>query len=336
MQRRLRLSWLPALMGVAITAFSGCAFKAELPSSAVRGDVELLRQVAEGWRANRAKIKTWQGTANVVNVLSHVPGDERAENSVVSFAYDGNLEAKRSNWERLEVRSTFPEDQDAAAFTHILRNCMVKDDAFFQFGPIYPGTSVDPHAVLIYSPEQKNITRHGYNFDPFHSFSHSDSDIGDIFLDHYRQRDALPGSPESVAAARRTVKRQGTLVSLELVSRDGTSEYVVDTSQGYNLVSYRGTFEDGRYEETLKIDYQQVDGVFVPARATSDVDHVRPNVGLTHSHKEVEFTENTVNQPVPPEEFDLAALGLRDGDRVMDTRDGTFYEFSAVPPVNDP
>ena len=71
----------------------------------IRGDIELLRTVADGYEANLAKLKTWRGQANITSSISVGSGQEIVERKgeyKAVFLIDRSRDAIRWTWFTIE------------------------------------------------------------------------------------------------------------------------------------------------------------------------------------------------------------------------------------------
>jgi hypothetical protein len=115
-----RLSGLAVLTLVFAAAFS-TETRAELA-----GDPEILKAAADQHKANRERIRTWQGKAKVEQrSLANEP-----LHSEVSFVYDAESGNYRWNWTIKDV----PKDSWKRFSPGEMFNGMVKDGKYYEYG----------------------------------------------------------------------------------------------------------------------------------------------------------------------------------------------------------
>jgi len=85
---------------------------------------------------------------------------------------------------------------------------------------------------------------------------------------------------------------------------------------GYNIISSEMTTDDGKLMHQESIEYQDVNGVYVPSRRTKDTFDYR-DFSLS-SHKENVFKNVRINEAIPAETFTYKNLGLKNGDKFID------------------
>ena len=104
-----------------------------------------------------------------------------------------------------------------------------------------------------------------------------------------------------------------------------TERLTFDGDVGFNMVhqSVRGV--DGTPRETRRWEYREIEGVLVPSlvylsRATADGEHVSFSRHLT-------LRDCTVNESLSQDQFTHRALGLQNGERLLDRIAGVLYQF---------
>lgn len=91
---------------------------------------------------------------------------------------------------------------------------------------------------------------------------------------------------------------------------------VFSSLKGFNIVSYEETNPEGELLHKKTLDYDLVNGVYVPSKTTEQI-FERKNGDLSY---EATYTYNNlkVNQPIPAETFTYKNLGLKNGDKFVD------------------
>jgi hypothetical protein len=97
-----------------------------------------------------------------------------------------------------------------------------------------------------------------------------------------------------------------------------------DEAAAFNMI--RGDSTVGGERKYIEIAYERHEGVYLPKhvlRENFDAD------GRLKSRQDMTLTASTLNEPLPPEQFSLKSLGLRDGERVIDKVNGGEYRYKA-------
>ena len=281
----------------------------------VKGDLELLRAIVKGHQANFERIRTWRGSASVRHFMSRGPDYRVWETHAVTFAYCQQASARRWNWRRLSVRRQ--KDGQKEHLPEAVRNIMVKGDSWYQYHD-HDLSKEGPNPLSILSANRMTPNNMSIDFDPVGFFRPA----GEVL--HTRVMFFVENATSPKLETE--VTRQGDLVTLEDRLRGVVNRYVFDLSKGCNVVAYHGgscdSASDWRYEFGL------VGGAYVPTSLEIEIRN-KTNEGETRViGRETVFSENVVNVPLDPDEFSLASLGLRTGDRVKDVRLGLRYTYA--------
>ncbi len=271
------------------------------------GDVELLRLVAEGNRANRESIVSWQGRARTVWGIG---GGESVAGVTASTSEAEFVWSSAQGARRWRLSMTGPGTEQAAKEQEVTVDGMVVDGTLSVITTFsdQPGKL---RALTIRPVGDVPVSRRTPDFDPMHYLGRDGEDMHDQMV-FYFENAAHP-------KIQGLVTREGDIVALERPLGDWVSRYVFDLSKGCNLIAYRmdGPASTGTWDA----EYEAVDGVFVPVKVVKTHVERDENGRQTRSTRsEVTFEGNEVNQPLAPGEFTLRALGVRNGDRVQDDR----------------
>jgi len=92
------------------------------------------------------------------------------------------------------------------------------------------------------------------------------------------------------------------------------------TNAGYNMISSETRSADGgQLMHQKSMEYQKVNGVYVPIRGTEDkFDYSDYKDFSLRTHKEWVFKNVRINEPIPAETFTYRNLGLKDDDKFVD------------------
>jgi len=268
------------------------------------GDAELLRLVAEAHRANVDKIMTWRGRVTVTTTGVH--GMPYPENAVVEFAYDRSKRA--SLWKWIAQNDAGADEGDIRDMPMgALRHGMIIDGSLYWLNAKDVGT---PFASLTIAPaSQIKRSPMGFDFQVMYWLSDDYDDVGRrfrLYYDLHKQGQDLPDV---------CVVRVGEKVILEIKRDDLLNRYTVDLSQGALLVAYDAGTSEWRFTN------EEHGGAWV-RKAIS-------YVWRSHNRKLV-WTENVVNEPLAPDEFSLARLGVRKGNRAFDVRTKASFKVEDI------
>lgn len=300
-------------------------------TAGVEGDVELLRLVAEGNRANRERIETWRLRA-VENMTSnlHSPGVWKESTIELYCVHDLNRNAKRWGYLPLTYRAT---DEDGVVIEEAKPdsdyqaaiNGMVMEGTLYQYYDYTPKSVTSGKPLIIDHVEGDAYMRANHNRDGFYYFGigHGGGSVYSHLMFYVRKHD----SP----ALRLKVSRSGDIITVETETEQSKGVKRYDASCGYNLVELSSdTVTDTK--EVLwhhKWEWENVGGVFVPAKVEYENEVLNVDGSGDHGVQKgtITFDSNEVNVPIDPSEFTLAAMGVKPGDMVQDRRTGVTYEY---------
>ena len=293
---------------------------------------ELLRQVANGWRANFESIRTWKGVGKVTMLQK----EDKEEGLVVErreadahFAYDAESAARRWRWHYTLLGS----NKTGAMKTNLrgqdfeqTSSAMFKDGAYYRFEFWDKPSETRKHTVWIGNADNPRIKVRdsGTDLDPLFFFRHNR-----LRTVHDRLKltiDALE-NPDDKYRKGISVERQGNIVTLKSDSSSTIYEY--DLSKGFNLVKMKKEFtsEEKQWERTYLYEWQEKDGVYYP-KGYSYTEHASGKAGLPVVLKrEIVFEDVEFNEPLGESEFSLESLGVKPGDKVMDRIIGANYVY---------
>lgn len=119
---------------------------------------------------------------------------------------------------------------------------------------------------------------------------------------------------------------QPAVVNLE---RSRPEHYVITTKIfsskcGFNMIYFESATGSGMVFQKYTWEYELVNGVYLPKRTTEKHYGANGDVSL---EKDCTYTNNKVNQEIPPETFTYKNLGLKNGDKFMDEIEGKEYKY---------
>jgi len=304
-----------AQIGGAILLRLGLTVGQAAAAEGFQGDVELLKLAAVQNQISVESIQTWRGTVAVSEVRTEASGEERRYESTVDFAWDRTLNAKRWRWNCHDFRTIRAGVETPSEVG--LMSGMLKEGAFYRLGPI-PNSSPERRVVVIHGENRFSFGPESVDFDPLYCFTSMGEPLQQRFEGLYKL--AKAGGAQTWTASRQG--NRVSFVSHAEMSNGGkvVNHYVVDLGQGANVVAYNSSDPFG----TLNYSYTfaEVAGCWVPVHY--EYQHNSTERSTTY-HRLARWTENIVNEPTDEKLFSIESLGVRDGDRVKDSRSGTQY-----------
>ena len=290
----------------------------------VKGDVELLKTVAEKYRANLEKLKTWRG-----EVKWPLHSIEIICECSIDFACDFTLPAKR--WAITLGEQHISDKGIEKTMPPECRFGMYRDGAYYQL--IYKDKNKRHEANVQDRPFMQPALNYG-TFDAQFYLTFEGIEPDEIGTKLYK------GSKEKETTGVTIIKDGNILTIQTVLEKYGPAPvalYQFDLSKGANFtkVEMRSNETNRKSEGIWRWIWEEVNGVWVPKEFSKDVVAILPNPRATHYR--VLWTKNEVNIPLEKDEFSLVKLGLRQGDQVYDSRTHKKYTItdkSFPPPVN--
>jgi hypothetical protein len=287
-------------------------------------DVELIRFLAAQHKANKDQISTWKGKALVYDVVRWGDSNKNELKSSVVFALDTTQDLSRWNW-TTEEQVIHEEGRLPWRLPKSINNGMIKDGGFYRFR-IHDAGKEEPHHVLaIHDPTKEARSFLVNDFDPTWFLTNFGEEMSDRLMAIY----GWATDPKEMPGFKYVLRREKSVITLELPWDRGINRYVFDLSKGGNLVSYYG--QDSKVTEEWSYTYKQIVGIWV----LDGLDHKNTqrfgnsNVIRTLTRR-IEFVENYANLPLDDAEFSLDKLGVTPGDIVKDERAGLLYRYMST------
>jgi hypothetical protein len=110
---------------------------------------------------------------------------------------------------------------------------------------------------------------------------------------------------------------------------EGGNVWVIKTfskDAGYNMISSEFTRVNGEPIYRRIMEYQMVEGIYVPSKATTE-DNFDPNNGAMQYRKTRIYKNVRLNRSIPAETFTYKNLGLKDVDIFIDKILGKEYTY---------
>ena len=292
-----------------------------LPATArTKGDIELLRLVATAHQANRAKIRTWQGRAQIEVIHSDANGVIMRDKQTVDFLSDRSRDVTRWKWTHDERKVRKGLEIEGQLVPDILLetiNAMTTRRGFYRRAPTTTTREGRRLNTIVIWPSQR-VRSGSYSdcFDPmWYLTGHMTKCLDDLVerLAFLYRRVKNEGISDIIAT------RQGDSVFLQLGDEHLLNRHIFDLSKGGNVVKYHAASDDST--ELREWTYEQVDGAWLPKTFVFTYDVKSPSTyGETSRTRSVTFVENVLNSPIPVSQFSFDALGYQDGEQVTDQR----------------
>jgi hypothetical protein len=280
-----------------------------------KGDIELLRLVATAHQANRAKIRTWRGLAQIENTHEDANGVIIREKTTVDFLSDRRRAVTRWKWTHNEQYVRKGVDS-----LEILREpftAMITREGYYRHAPGITTLDGERLNTLVIQPPEK--ARSGSYTDCFDPMWYLTGHMAKVTDDLVERLAFLYSQVKNDGVTQITSTRDGNLVILE--NKDGGifNRHTFDLSQGGNVVKYEAGSDN--VAELRTWSYEQVDSVWIPKTFVFSYQYKTPDVfGGTKRTRSITFVKNILNQPVDISEFSLESLGYSNSEQVSDTR----------------
>jgi len=292
----------------------------------LEGDPELLRITAKAQTENRNRIESWQGQAQVETSREDANGVMHLERSLYDFVFSRKHDATKWKWtgQKRYIREDLltGEDPPSENWPHNIKTEMRKGNAFY----VCPPDLRAENALVIWPREKSQDGVYSYSFDPMWYLTGKMTvdldDLPEMLLIFYRRAN----DPKFAPYNKLTVKRDGDLVVFETRFDDLVNRHTFDLSKGGCTMEYYAQSENGT--ELRQWIYEQKDGVWAPKTFIFSHKTKTPGaLGQIKRTRKVNFINNVLNQPIPPSEFSIKSLGLRDGGRISDRRTKRFLIY---------
>lgn len=330
-QPRLAVSTWFFGSGVLIVFF-GVASPTE-SQGGIAGDPEHLKVAAEAHKANRDRIKTWQGTAKVEQRLLT---QRQPLESLVVFVHDSQSGNFRWNWTIKAAPNHWAKEYADGE----MLNGMVRDGKFFRYssrstrdaaGNDLPGGTFVIHEVRKMSKKQ---TLEGY-FEPmWHITYPGGGKLDERLMFVYKSKDNPLNEWEVLRNGNMiTFRWDGDNTDLQIKDADQpVNHYEIDLSRGANITLAHHWSPDSQITTDYLIDWEQVNDVWVPKSFTYYTVELKDGKKAYEHIREVTWTENLVNDPIPSDAFTVKAVGHGPGDFVSNHFTGESYWVPNLPP----
>ena len=288
----------------------------------IKGDIELLKVIADGYEANLQKLKTWQGQASITSSVSMGSGQEavhRQGKYKADFLVDRTLDAVRWTWFTLE-ETEYKEGQKTTSGLNPMAGVSKGECDYVLFYHGY-GQPFERRNLNIYPRDRWPKHFQGFGFDPMYILKEITLvPIPEILRSSYEQANSPKVSPT-------TIVREGDIVTFQKGLEGIINRYVFDLAKGCSVLECYNS-SPGHGETYWKLDYEKLAGVFVIKTISLVYEHKRPDLKGTSKRMAV-LTNAMVNAPIDEAEFSVGKLGLKPGDTIRDTRTNIEYIFGA-------
>lgn len=299
------------LFGIVISMIHAYPLFAEM-----KGDIELLRLIADGYEANLEKLSTWKGKVNVKGFHTPIPSTdwgERRWESENDFLLDRDQEAIR--WHGKTVKGTQILEGKESQLPQSVHSGMIKSK--YDFRLTFPDNEKGRRNLLIVPSGKWPRNFESNVFDPVHILT---KEIYPGLLEQLRGYYKLQ-SEGNLTFSNGSVTRQGDMVTIETDNERGgdvgriITRFVFDLSKGCCLTDFLNSSRPS--ESHWKLDYEEISGVYVMKKVALTYKDKREGREYI-STREAILTNEMVNEPVNPAEFELDKIGMKPGDGVFD------------------
>ncbi len=300
----------------------------------MKGDIELLKLVTDGYEANFEMLSTWRGSVALKGFHTPIPSaadwGERQWQSESEFLLDRDQEAIR--WRGRTLEGTQTLEGKTSPLPRSVNSGMIKSECDYRL--TFPENEKEPRNLLVIPSGQWPRNFESDVFDPIHILT---EEIYPGLLEQLRGYYRLQ-SEGKLSFSNGRITRQGDIVTVETDNDRGDSgriitRYSFDLSKGCCLTEFLNSSRAS--ESHWELDYEKVAGVFVMKQVALTYKDKRENQEYT-STREAVLTNVMVNDPVDPCEFELDKIGMRPGDHVFDRiMGGVSYVWGAQPTIRE-
>jgi hypothetical protein len=315
--RHLNIVWGRCLFCLLLMSTPEVIATADAPA-----DIELLKLVVGGIRANHESLRSWVGRAHIEDTR-HTDADVAPTATVlVDFAYDALDQKLRWNF---DVRG----HNKAEGTASYKSSQMIKDNELHRFGP-YSNRAAETRPVVIITPaDTKRVEGLADEFHPmyFLEATRGGENIADFIARCHD--DLAKRGTDSV-----TITRSGQEVILTFIRAEGFggSKYVFDARHAYNLTKYES--HDTLVGVQWTFTFAHFEDVSLPIRWTYKHYSFEGAEKRNTFSRDVRFLDHKVNLPIPPSEFTLQRMGVQAGDFVDDKIREIVYQPLSQSPAN--
>lgn len=304
----------------AVTLATVAALLAMPASASIRGDADLLRQVAEARQASMATVKTWSGEAQVVDIAQE--GDQlvQARTSTVEFWCRQGEERCRWEWKQKDVRVRRGGELVALPLGDDPVAGLVRDGRLYT----YDANSAEP--VLKVQAWDGSTDPLSMTFHPLSYFSPPGEDIHAQLEQGYR----AAAHPRFDAGS---VERQGAEVTWRCQRAGAALELTFDMEQGAHLVSYSAASPSQMLD--IEWQWQKVNETHLPASFAYTRTRVAPGGAHRAVTRQISFSQSTLNANIETAQFQIDKLGVEPGTKVVDRSSGRTYTWQPDTPGAD-
>ena len=282
----------------------------------IKGDIELLLLIADGYEANLAKLRTWRGKATLKAFHTPIPSTdwgERRWESQNEFLLDRSQEAIR--WRGETLKGTQTLEGKTSQIPPSVQSGMIKSG--YNYRLALPDDEKERGTLLVIPSGRGPRNLESDVFDPVHILT---KEICPGLVEQLRGYHRLQ-SEGKLHFSNGSITRDGDLVTVETDNERGgnvgriTTRFVFDLSKGCSLVEFLNSSKPS--ESHWKLDYEEIADVLVMKQVALTYKDKREGHEYV-STREAILTNEMVNEPVDPNEFTFAKLGMRPGDGVFD------------------
>jgi hypothetical protein len=275
------------------------------------GEIETIDQISIVYEENLAKLNTWVAELRVIDKGENTELSRSDESlAEVSLAYDRTIPAHLIRWRCKQWSSVSYDGKRDGGPQGSETGELVRAGNAYRL-PLYePHKDANDQGPLIVTglaAASRPTSDYGRRLVPLELFWYRHSPVPD------RLRGMVTIVRNAPDAYRLEIVRNGSEVSLTATSRNAKEQMVFDLQKGGLCLS--GSYQSSSGTDSQRMDVVQVNGVWVPSRIVrkqikerrakeADAAPQRPTV----LEREIVWTANLVNVPIPEEQFTVDAL----------------------------
>ena len=297
-----------------------------VPGAEIKGDLTLFELLAASYRSNVEQLETWQGEIVVTSAYAARNADQpqkRASRAVLSYLY--HVPTSRARWEIVPTSVQLGDGKGRGEqLPPVARYLQVDGELYELF--VHEGSARNRANKRAAAGVRPEIGGSGIYcvLTWLIGYPGSTDEMAEFWLSHAHE-----------SQGELTLSRSADALLVRHVAMEGgyIDEQTFDLARGGLMTAARFARDLPLEKLELKIQVEIVrrGGVWVPNTVLVEDDRRIPED--SRLRYEMRWRSNAVNRHVPPEEFTLAAIGLRPGDWVTDARTGarSRYEGEAAP-----
>lgn len=284
--------------------------------ASVTGDLDELRVASLLHRANRDRIRTWQGEARISERVESSKGSRVYEGSV-QFAFDRIRDQAKWEW---VWDSRIVEGRTVGSADRKLPPLVVKR---IRNGSTFVDLMTRSHTkmdrIRIRSTSELSKLNMTENFEPFFFYGYRGRDSAEMLF-------VLHSSPNKIPRNWKATRDEHGLLNVELTADGRKGLYQFDMNRGGMFIHYRASRPDAVIE--WNIDPVRQGEIWIPRHVSISKQQFNEAGKKTKLFvRDIDWVSNRLNEELPSQAFSIHAIA-DDGDIIDDTRLGLMMPYS--------